>query len=183
MYQIRQVHKCHVYHTRLLTSILCLKELRLNKQTQTGEWLGGNEVVRGMYVEFSTLLANYQAISPTRNSQTLCMKDRLPYTMLSKRPQPRGVCCWESPDPSPAPASMERLRNPGFLGVQDLPLMWTTPVFAFFHTVLLPALNFCSSSASSSLIGLLDWKGVLWYLAWISQTTFSSVPPHFMLRL
>lgn len=74
MYQIRQVHKCYVYHTRLLTSILCLKELHLNKQTQTGERLGGNEVVRGMYVEFSTSLANYQAISPTRNSQTSCMK-------------------------------------------------------------------------------------------------------------
>lgn len=160
MYQIRQVHKCHVYHTRLLTSILCLKELRLNKQMQTGEWLGGNEVVRGMYVEFSTLLANYQAISPARNSQTSCMKDRLPYTMLSQRPQPRRVCCWESPDPSPAPASVERLGE-----IQDLPVMWSMPVFAFFHADLLPALNFCPSSASSGLIGLLDWRGVLWYLA------------------
>jgi len=86
MYQIRQVHKCHVYYTRLLTSILCLKEVHLNKQTQMGEWLGGNEVVRRMHVEFSTSLANYQAISPTRYSQTQCMKDRFPYTMLSKQP-------------------------------------------------------------------------------------------------
>lgn len=81
MYQIRQVYKCHVYHTRLLMSILRLKELHLNKQMQTGEWLGGNEVVRGMYVELSTSLANYQAISPARNSQTLYMKDPLHYVV------------------------------------------------------------------------------------------------------
>lgn len=64
MHQIRKEHECRGYRTTSLTSILCLKEPRLNEQTWAGEWLRGNEVVRGMRVEFSTWLAEEQAVSP-----------------------------------------------------------------------------------------------------------------------
>lgn len=59
------------------------------------------------------------------------------------------LCCRESPNPSPAPASMKRLgeiQESWGCKICD----WGPTLPAFFHADLLPVLNFCSLSASSN---------------------------------